>query len=346
MTGKASPAKAAEGDEPVFAYIASLPQPQRGVAERIDALAAKTLPDLQRAVKWGMAYYGVGGGWCFSSGAFVGHVKLMFIRGTEIKPEPPVTPVGMGKSTRGVELASVDDLDERQVASWMKQAAAFIFVAHQPAFGRTAAAGWPVASVSSEGRRGPPRVRAALLVAPILGRRGDVQAVQSGAAEGCRTCTAGPHAHASQQGAIVPVVVDASAPVDGHPDVTFGIDGQRPARRCVGPRRRASSLLIRPLSPWKSKARDHPRAAVGQVPWCRRPGLQPGTRSRSSAPQASGRSVHVDRAGTGRRHRLDGRRPGCRPTGDPGDRRPRRSAACPPARPGRARVATRSAPGR
>jgi hypothetical protein len=127
MTGKASPAKTAEGDEPVFAYIASLPQPQRGVAERIDALAAKTLPHLQRAVKWGMAYYGVGGGWCFSSGAFVGHVKLMFIRGTEIKPEPPVAPTGMGKSTRGVELASVDDLDERQAASWMKQTAAMPF---------------------------------------------------------------------------------------------------------------------------------------------------------------------------------------------------------------------------
>ena len=127
MTGKASPAKAAEGDEPVFAYIASLPQPQRGVAERIDALAAETLPDLKRAVKWGMAYYGVDGGWCFSSEAFVGHVKLMFIRGTEIEPEPPVTPVGMGKSTRGVELGSVDDLDERQAASWMQQAAAMPF---------------------------------------------------------------------------------------------------------------------------------------------------------------------------------------------------------------------------
>jgi hypothetical protein len=48
----------------------------------------------------------------------------MFIRGTEIEPEPPVTPIGMGKATRGVELASVGDLDERQVASWMKQAAA------------------------------------------------------------------------------------------------------------------------------------------------------------------------------------------------------------------------------
>jgi hypothetical protein len=67
MTGKASAAKAAEGDKPVFDYIASLPRPQRGIAERIDALAAKTLPNLQRAVKWGMAYYGVGGGWCFSA---------------------------------------------------------------------------------------------------------------------------------------------------------------------------------------------------------------------------------------------------------------------------------------
>lgn len=127
MTGKASPAKAAEGDAPVFAYIASLPQPQRGIAERIDALAAKTLPGLQRSVKWGMAYYGVDGGWCFASGAFQGHQKLMFIRGTELKPEPPVTPIGMGKATRGVEPRSVDDLDERQVASWMKQSATMPF---------------------------------------------------------------------------------------------------------------------------------------------------------------------------------------------------------------------------
>lgn len=128
MNGKASPAKAAEGDKPVFDYIASLPQPQRGIAERIDALAAKTLPGLQRGVKWGMAYYGVDGGWCFSSGAFVGHLKLMFIRGTDLKPEPPVTPVAMGKATRGVELTSEKELDERQVASWMKQAATMPFV--------------------------------------------------------------------------------------------------------------------------------------------------------------------------------------------------------------------------
>ncbi|HJP57272.1 MAG TPA: DUF1801 domain-containing protein [Gemmatimonadales bacterium] len=124
MTGRASPAKAALGDRPVFAYIASLPQPQRGIAERVDALAARTLPGLQRSVKWGMAYYGVGDGWCFSSGGFAGHVKLMFINGVALTPVPPVTPIGMGKSTRGVELKSVKDIDERQIADWMTQVAA------------------------------------------------------------------------------------------------------------------------------------------------------------------------------------------------------------------------------
>jgi hypothetical protein len=87
MTGRASPAKAAVGDKPVFAYISSLPEPQRSIAERVDALAAQTLPGLQRSVKWGMAWYGVGDGWCFSCGGFAGHVKLTFGRhGTHARP--------------------------------------------------------------------------------------------------------------------------------------------------------------------------------------------------------------------------------------------------------------------
>ena len=124
MTGRASAAKAIVGDEPVFAYFRSLPQPQRGIAEAVDALAARTLPGLQRSVKWGMAWYGVGDGWCFSCGGFAGHVKLTFGHGTSLKPVPLMAPIGMGKQSRGVDLASVDDLDERQAAAWMKQAAA------------------------------------------------------------------------------------------------------------------------------------------------------------------------------------------------------------------------------
>src|SRR5438046_137108 len=102
MTGRASPAKAALGDKPVFAYINSLPEPQRSIAERVDALAAKTLSGLQRSVKWGMAWYGVGDGWCFSCGGFEGHVKVTFGRGTSLTPEPPVAPIGMGQTPPGV----------------------------------------------------------------------------------------------------------------------------------------------------------------------------------------------------------------------------------------------------
>jgi hypothetical protein len=130
MTGRGSPAKAAVGDKPVFDYIRTLPEPQRSIAERVDSLAARTLPGLQRSVKWGIAWYGVGDGWCFSCGGFAGHVKLTFGRGTSLDPVPPVTPIGMGKASRGVDLVSVDDIDEGQLASWMKQAAAL------PGFGK------------------------------------------------------------------------------------------------------------------------------------------------------------------------------------------------------------------
>ena len=127
--GKASYARAAEGDTPVFAYIATLPQPQREIAERIDALAARTLPDLRRSVKWGMAYYGVEGGWCFTAGGFEDHVKVMFIKGADLRPVPPVTPIAMGKATRGIEIATTGDFAaaEAQLASWIRQAATMPF---------------------------------------------------------------------------------------------------------------------------------------------------------------------------------------------------------------------------
>jgi hypothetical protein len=70
----------------------------------VDALAAKTLPSIQRSVKWGKAYYGVGD-----------------INGTALEPVPAATPAGMGKSTRGVELESLDEIDEHQITAWMNQ---------------------------------------------------------------------------------------------------------------------------------------------------------------------------------------------------------------------------------
>jgi hypothetical protein len=94
-----------------------MPEHTSHEAERVDALAAKTLPGSAACRRLVLRV-----------GRVRWHVKFMFIRGTEIKPEPPVTPIGMGKATRGVEPRSVDDLDERQAASWMRQAAVMPFI--------------------------------------------------------------------------------------------------------------------------------------------------------------------------------------------------------------------------
>lgn len=121
MTGRVI---AAEGDAPVWAYIDSMPPPLRTIAKKIDSLAAEHVHGLKRAVKWGMAYYGVEEGWCFSSGASGDHLNLMFIRGSALDPEPPVTPVAMGKATRGVQLFTMNEIDDSPVVSWILQSLA------------------------------------------------------------------------------------------------------------------------------------------------------------------------------------------------------------------------------
>lgn len=121
-TGKASAHAAAEGDAPVKAYIASLPLAQRAISQRFDALIEKTIPGIQRCIKWGMAFYGTDRGWFVSCGGFVDHVKITFLHGTKLRPVPPV---GTGKYTRGVDVERAADLDDAQLAAWILKACRF-----------------------------------------------------------------------------------------------------------------------------------------------------------------------------------------------------------------------------
>lgn len=121
-TGKVSAAAPAVGDAPVRAYIASLPPPQRAIARRFDALIARTLPGIQRCIKWGMSFYGLDNGWFVSCGGFADHVKITFLHGTKLQPVPPV---GTGKYTRGIDVERANDLDGKQVAAWIRQASKF-----------------------------------------------------------------------------------------------------------------------------------------------------------------------------------------------------------------------------
>jgi len=112
-----------DGDAPVQAYIAALTDWKRPVAKRLDALIVRTLPGVAKAVKWNSPFYGVpGNGYFMGLHVFTRYIKLAFFRGADLKPLPPGP--SKDKNTRYVDVHEDDELDEAQLASWLKQAAA------------------------------------------------------------------------------------------------------------------------------------------------------------------------------------------------------------------------------
>jgi hypothetical protein len=113
----------ADGDAPVQAYIAGMPGWKRDLGKRLDALIVRNVPNVRKAVKWNSPLYGVEGqGWFLGLHTFTHYVKVAFFRGTSLRPVPPGA--SKGKDTRYIDIREGDELDEAQMANWVKQAAA------------------------------------------------------------------------------------------------------------------------------------------------------------------------------------------------------------------------------
>ena len=114
----------ADGDAPVQAYIAAMPDWKSGLGKRLDALIVRNVPDVRKAVKWNSPFYGVEGqGWFLSFHVFARYVKVTFFSGTSLRPIPPGGTV-RSKDARWIDIHEEDGLDEAQMATWVKQAAA------------------------------------------------------------------------------------------------------------------------------------------------------------------------------------------------------------------------------
>src|SRR6187401_513032 len=113
----------ADGDAPVQAYIAAMPGWKREIGRRLDALIVRTVPGVRKAVKWNSPFYGAedeGQGWFLSFHCFAKYVKVAFFRGESLRPVPP----GESKQrhVRYLDIHEDDELDEAQLADWVKQA--------------------------------------------------------------------------------------------------------------------------------------------------------------------------------------------------------------------------------
>jgi len=113
----------ADGDAPVQAYIAGMPGWKRNLGKRLDALIVRNVPNVRKAVKWNSPLYGIEGqGWFLGVHTFTHYVKVAFFRGTSLRPVPPGT--SKSKETRYIDIHEGDELDDAQMANWVKQAAA------------------------------------------------------------------------------------------------------------------------------------------------------------------------------------------------------------------------------
>ena len=111
----------ADGDAPVQAYIAAMPGWKREVGRHIDALIARTVPEVRKAVKWNSPFYGVENqGWFLSFHCFTKYVKVTFFRGTSLRPLPPGE--SKHKEVRYLDIHDDDKIDETQFTAWVKQA--------------------------------------------------------------------------------------------------------------------------------------------------------------------------------------------------------------------------------
>jgi hypothetical protein len=109
------------GDAPVQAYIAAMPGWKSEVGRRLDALVTRTVPGVRKAVKWNSPFYGVEDQvWFLSFHCFARYVKVTFFRGASLRPVPPGA--SKHKDVRYLDIYEDEEMDEAQLADWVRQA--------------------------------------------------------------------------------------------------------------------------------------------------------------------------------------------------------------------------------
>lgn len=91
------------------------------VVQHLDATIREAIPNLQYAVKWKKAYYGLPDcGWLIEMVAYDVSVNLVFFGGADFDPPPPL---GTTDRSRYVKMKSLEEAQEPLLRTWIEQAA-------------------------------------------------------------------------------------------------------------------------------------------------------------------------------------------------------------------------------
>ena len=89
------------------------------IVTRLDELIRATHSDLQFAVKWKKAYYGLADvGWMMEMVAYDVSVNVVFFGGADFDPPPPL---GTVDRSRYVKLKTLEEAQAPEVLDWIEQ---------------------------------------------------------------------------------------------------------------------------------------------------------------------------------------------------------------------------------
>lgn len=110
-----------DGDAPVQAYLAAMPDWKGVIGRHIDDLVGEIVPDVCKAVRWNSPFYGIeGDGWFLSFHCFTKYVKLTWLNGAQLDPLPPIA--ATDERVRYSHIAADDVIDDDQLRAWIRQA--------------------------------------------------------------------------------------------------------------------------------------------------------------------------------------------------------------------------------
>lgn len=110
----------------VVAWLAHVDPAQRALARRLDRLILAAMPKAVCGIKYrkpsqphGVPFYGLRDhGWIVLMNALKGRIRVGFFT-RELKPRPPIDAPG---GSSAIDIATEDELDEKQLTAWVRQA--------------------------------------------------------------------------------------------------------------------------------------------------------------------------------------------------------------------------------
>ena len=107
----------------IESWIGSVMPDLQPIVRSLDELIRDTIPELQYAIKWKQAYYGLPErGWIIEMVAYDVSVNVVFFGGAKFASPPPL---GDTDRSRYVKVTTLDETQRPQMREWVRQAAEF-----------------------------------------------------------------------------------------------------------------------------------------------------------------------------------------------------------------------------